>query len=348
MAKVLIVDDEAEIQVAFGRLLKRSGHECTFASSASEAREQIERDSFDLMLCDINMPDESGLELTRKVLQERDDIAVVMATAVDDTAVAEEALELGAYGFLIKPSSRSELRIAVSNALRRRELELLHRNREQELERAVKERTRELRFSREETIQRLARAAEFRDNETAEHNQRMSHYCKLIAERLGMDSERCDQIRLASVMHDVGKIGISDQVLLKPGKLTDEEFAHIKTHPEIGHRILSGSTSPLLELGATIALSHHEKVDGSGYPRRLAGDSIPIEGRIAAVADVFDALTSHRVYRPAWTVERSVELIERDRGTHFDPIVVDLFLSSIEDVLAIKERHADRSTSDES
>jgi putative two-component system response regulator len=214
-----------------------------------------------------------------------------------------------------------------------------HKNNEESL----RERTQELDFSREETIQRLAKAAEFRDNETAEHNQRMSHYCMILAERFGMSTERCEKIRLASVMHDIGKIGISDLVLLKPGRLTEEELYLIKTHAEIGYRILSGSRSPLLDLGAVIAFTHHEKYDGSGYPRQLAGEEIPVEGRIAAVADVFDALTSNRVYRKAWSVDRTLELIVREKGAHFDPLFVDLFLESMDDVLQIKKRHADGS-----
>ncbi len=343
MAWILIVDDEPQIREALGRLLKASGHECTYAENAAQARDELRKSPCELMLCDINMPGESGLELARYVLKECTDVAVVMATAVDDADVAETALELGAYGYLIKPAGRNEVRITVSNALRRRSLEIRHRDYTHELEQAILDRTSDLRVSREETIHRLASAMEFRDNETAEHNQRMSHCCKLLAKRLGMSAERCDQIRLASVMHDVGKIGVSDLVLLKPGKLTDEEFAQIKTHSEIGHRILSGSSSPMIELGATIAFTHHEKYDGSGYPRRLAGEAIPIEGRIAAVADVFDALTSNRIYRNAWSVEKTVELLIRDKGSHFDPHLVDLFLGSMDDVLDIKTRYADRS-----
>ena len=342
MARILIVDDEPRIRDALGRILEGIGHECTRAASASQARDELRTSRFELVLCDINMPGESGLDLARHVLSEHADVAVVMATAVDDADVAETALELGAYGYLIKPTGRNELRITVSNALRRRDLELGHRDHERQLETAVEERTRELRLSREDTIQRLSRAAEFRDNETAEHNQRMSHYCRLLAERLGMDAGRCEQIRLASVMHDVGKIGVSDLILLKPGKLTDDEFAQIKTHAEIGYRILSGSSSPLLELAAAIALTHHEKVDGSGYPRGLCGEAIPLEGRVAAVADVFDALTSNRVYRDAWPVERATDLLVRDRGSHFDPKIVDLFLDSMDDVLRIRRRHADQ------
>jgi len=265
MAKILIVDDEAQIRKSLGHLLAREGYECSFAASTSQALDELQKGPCDLLLCDINMPGESGLVLARKALTEHTDMAVVMVTAVDDTTVAETALEIGAYGYLIKPVGRNEVLITISNALRRRKLELLHKRSEKELEGIVSTGTVELRSSREETIQRLAKAAEFRDNETAEHNQRMSHYCKLIVERMGMTAEKCDQFRLASVMHDVGKIGISDLILLKPGKLTDEEFDHIKLHAEMGHRILSGSNSPLLELGAAMAFSHHEKYDGTGY-----------------------------------------------------------------------------------
>ena len=343
MARILIVDDEPHFRTALGHLLKGSGHDCTYAGNAEEAKDSLKKSSFDLMLCDIKMPGESGLELAREVLQEREDIAVIMSTAVDDTDVAQTALELGAYGYLIKPAGRNEIRIAVSNALRRRELELKHRDYQCQLEGTVNQRTRELQLSQEETIQRLAKAAEFRDNETAEHVQRMSHYCRLIVQRMGMTAEKCDQFRLASVMHDVGKIGISDLILLKPGELTDEEFDHIKLHAEIGHRILSGSNSPLLELGAAMAFSHHEKYDGTGYPRGLADEAIPIEGRIAAVADVFDALTSDRVYRRAWSVEKATDLLIRDKGIHFDSKIVDLFLESMDEVLEVMERHADGS-----
>ena len=347
MARILIVDDEALIRNALGRILKASGHECSFAASAADAMAELGRGPYELMLCDIHMPGESGTELARRVLKQEQDLAVVMVTAVDDVDLAEVILDMGAYGYLLKPAGRNETRIAVSNALRRRDLEIRHKAYEKHLEEAVEKRTWELRLSREETIQRLARAAEFRDIETAEHNQRMSHYCGLIANRLGMSAETCELLRLASVMHDVGKVGVSDLVLFKPGKLTDEEFLQIKSHPDIGYRILSGSTSELLELGAVVAIAHHEKWDGTGYPRRLAGESIPIEGRIAAVADVFDALTSDRVYRKAWSVDKTLELLVRDRGSHFDPQVVDLFLDSMDAVLEIRARHADTPDTDD-
>ena len=339
--RILVVDDEPQIRRALCHLLSASGYECDDVGSASEAVEALRANPYDLMLCDIHMPGRSGLDLARQVLAEHADVAVVMITAVNDPDVAESALELGAYGYLIKPVSRAETRITVSNALRRRTLELSNRKHRAQLERAVADRTRDLTLSREETIQRLAIAAEYRDDETAKHNQRMSHYCRLIAERMGMSPERCEEIRLASVMHDVGKIGVSDLILHKPGKLTDEEFTQIQTHTEIGYRILSGSSSSLIELGATVAYTHHEKIDGTGYPRGLVGAEIPIEGRIAAVADVFDALTSDRIYRAAWSPERTVDFLLSERGRHFEPEIVGIFVASMDDVLRIRQRHAD-------
>jgi putative two-component system response regulator len=194
----------------------------------------------------------------------------------------------------------------------------------------------DLRESREDTIQRLAIAAEFRDVETARHVDRMSRYCELIARKLGEDYDRCELIRTASAMHDVGKIGIPDRILLKPGKLDPDELEIMQTHAELGYRILNGSRSELLQSAAAIALSHHEWWDGSGYPYGLAGEAIPLEGRIAAIADVFDALTSNRVYRKGFTLGEAVEMMAAERGTHFDPDLLDLFLGSLDQVVAIE------------
>jgi hypothetical protein len=201
---------------------------------------------------------------------------------------------------------------------------------------AVRRAIKQLDSSREETIRRLALAAEFRDNDTARHTERVSLYSSLLAQRLGLGDERAELIRVASVMHDVGKIGVPDAILLKPGSLTPEEFEQIKLHTTFGHRILSASQVDLLELAATIALTHHERVDGTGYPRQLIGSEIPIEGRIVAVADVFDALTSRRVYRPALSVESAIETMRAGRGTQFDAHVLDTFLESLDEILAIR------------
>jgi putative two-component system response regulator len=199
----------------------------------------------------------------------------------------------------------------------------------------------ELRLSQEETIQRLSIAAEFRDNETARHIQRMSEYCGLLARLMGEDAETCEEIRVASQMHDVGKIGIPDHILLKPGALSSEERETMQKHCEIGYRILAGSKSELLMRAAYIAYTHHERVDGAGYPRGLSEEQIPVEGRIAAIADVFDALTSNRVYKKAFALGKAFETMREGRGTQFDADLLDLFLGSLDAVLEIKTRHED-------
>ena len=199
----------------------------------------------------------------------------------------------------------------------------------------------ELRLSREETIQRLAIAAEFRDKSTAFHIQRMSQYCALLARKYGLDEERIELIRTASPMHDIGKIGTPDHVLLKPGKFTDEEYEVITQHPEIGYRILSGSDAELLKVAAIIAYTHHERYDGLGYPRRLRGKDIPLEGRIASIADTFDALTSKRVYKPAFSIEEAFQVMRDHHQSHFDPELLNLFFSSAEEIRMIHDQYQD-------
>jgi putative two-component system response regulator len=303
-----------------------------------------------LVLSDVNMPGESGIELTREVLAHHPETAVVMVTGMDDPAYAEVAIELGAYGYVLKPFKPNELIINVGNALRRRTLEIENRIHRELLEQTVLARTTalretiarlessdtELRRLREETIRRLSWAAEFRNQETGEHIVRMSLYCALLARLAGLDTEQAELIRIASPMHDVGKIGIPDRILLKPGPLTGEEREVMEAHTEMGHRILAGSGVELLDLAAEMALTHHERIDGSGYPRGLAGTAIPVEGRICAIADVFDALTSDRVYRQAFQPDEARELMLQGRGTQFDADLLDLFVVSFDDVLAIR------------
>ena len=352
---ILVVDDEEPIRRMLSRLLERHGYQCKTASDAVEARRQLEGQPFALILCDVNMPGESGIDLLRRVLREYPHTAAVMVTGLDDPQLAGIALEHGAYGYIVKPFESNEVLINVANALRRRRLEIENQAHREHLEQTVLERTtalrhaivnleraeRDIRASREETIQRLALAAEFRDDETARHVQRMSQYCALLARRYGLDAERCELIRIASPMHDIGKIGTPDNILLKPGKFTPEEFEAISRHPEIGYRILSGSEAELLRLAAVIAWTHHEKYDGSGYPRKLVGDAIPLEGRIAAIADAFDALTSRRVYKPAYPVEQAMAMMRNGRGKHFDPALLDTFLATMNEVLIIKDQYAD-------
>jgi putative two-component system response regulator len=269
---------------------------------------------------------------------------------MDDRRYADSAIELGAYGYVLKPFKPNELIINVGNALRRRTLEIENRSHRERLEQTVLDRTAalrdtiarlessdsELRRLREETIRRLSWAAEFRNQETGEHIVRMSLYCTLLARLAGLETDRAELIRIASPMHDVGKIGIPDRILLKPGRLTEDERRVMEAHTEMGHRILAGSGVELLDLAAEMALTHHERIDGTGYPARAAGEEIPIEGRICAIADVFDALTSDRVYRQAFQPDEARAMMLEGRGTQFDPELLDLFFGSFEDVLAIR------------
>ncbi|NUT54540.1 MAG: response regulator [Thermoleophilia bacterium] len=358
--RILIVDDEDQIRTLLARLLGAQRYECVTAESAAAARRVLKEMDVALVLSDVNMPGESGIDFTREVLGQYPDTAVVMVTGMDDRSYADAAIELGAYGYVLKPFKPNELIINVGNALRRRQLEIENRTSRERLEQTVLDRTSalrdtiaqlessdaELRRLREETIRRLSWAAEFRNQETGEHIVRMSLYCALLARLAGLDADQAEMIRIASPMHDVGKIGIPDRILLKPGRLTEDERKEMEAHTEMGHRILAGSGVELLDLAARMALTHHERMDGTGYPHGTAGDAIPIEGRICAIADVFDALTSDRVYRPAFQPDEARSLMLEGRGTQFDGELLDLFFGSFDDVLAIR-RAAGTGTGDQ-
>lgn len=352
---ILIVDDEEPIRKLLAALLQRHGYECATAVDAREARQRLAEQEFAIALCDVNMPGESGMDLVRHILSEGSTTACIMVTGLDSPVLANAALDMGAFGYIIKPFETNEVVISISNALRRRRAELENRSHTDSLEQMVRTRTialqqalewlerseKELRLSREETIQRLAIAAEFRDRSTAKHIQRMAHYCELLARKAGLNDEQCELIRTASPMHDIGKIGTPDHVLLKPGKFTPEEFSVIAQHAEIGYRILSGSDAELLKVAAVIAWTHHERFDGTGYPRGLKGETIPLEGRIAAIADSFDALTTQRVYKPAFSLDHAIDLMRKHRGQHFDPTLLDTFFNSMDDILRIQKDYPD-------
>ena len=338
---ILIADDEPLIRDTFTRILEHSGYNCLTAKNGTEALEILQNTDISLLLSDINMPEMNGIELLSAAREQFQHLAITMISGVDDREVAINCLEHGAYGYIIKPVQMNELIINVANALHRRKLEIVNKKYNEDLERLVAERTQELQLAKEETIMTLGKAAEFRDNETALHTMRMGLYCQVLATKANMPGEQCESIRLASPLHDIGKIGISDTILLKPGKLTEEEFEQIKEHSEIGYRILSECKSAVLLLGATIAYSHHEKFDGSGYPRGLKGLDIPLEGRIAAICDVFDALTMNRVYKKAMPIEKALDIMKKGRGQHFDPELFDIFIDNLDDFVRIKEECAD-------
>jgi putative two-component system response regulator len=355
VARILVVDDEESVRRVIARQLTALGYETADAGNLDEARAALDAQGAELVLCDMTMPGGSGLELVDEIVVEHPDTAIVMVTGLDDPGLARLALDMGAYGYVIKPFRASELQIGVANALRRRALEIEARAHRDRLERTVSERTeelertiasleasrRELRVSQEETVRRLAYAAEYRDAETGRHVERMSRFCELIGRGLGFDEERCHILRAASPMHDIGKIGIPDAILMNPEPLTPLQWRVMRRHSEIGYRILQGSESDILELAATIALTHHERLDGSGYPAGLRGDEIPLEGRIAAVADVFDAVTNDRVYQRALPLDQAIDVISQGNGSLFDQDVVEVFLDSLDDVLAIRANDGD-------
>jgi putative two-component system response regulator len=344
-ARVLIVDDEPGIGEALTATLVDNGARCMVAHTASQATALLRQESFSIVLTDINLPGESGLDFVMHLVDDYPDLAPLMITRRSDPNLASIVLEMGVYGYILKPFQPSQVVIDVANALQRRKLEIENRRHQRRLELMIQSRTlelsgavcdlaqaqRDLRSSREETINRLSIASELRDDATARHIKRMSNYCRTIARLAGEPPDRCEQIRLAAVMHDVGKIGIPDGILLKPGPLTAAEWEIMRTHSEIGYRILSRSDNELLSTAALVALTHHERVDGTGYPRRLSRADIPLEGRIATIGDVFDALTTERVYSSAVPMERAVEIMRMGRGSHFDAELLDAFIAELED-----------------
>jgi len=344
---VLIVDDDSGIRLMITRILERAGYRCTEASDSSAALLFAEAQEYALVTCDVKMPGGSGLDLVRDLRERHPDIAVLMISGMDDPATAAIAGDLGAYGYVVKPFEVNEILIAAANAIRRRHLEIENRAHRKQLESLVAERTADLtvtierlsmaeqalRESQEEAIQLLAFAAEFRDPTTGAHINRMSRTCELLAINAGLSRDQAELVRIAGPMHDIGKIGVPDDVLRKPGKLTSEEMDEMRKHPIIGSEILAGSNSDLLRLGGVIALTHHEHWDGGGYPNGLEREQIPIEGRIVAIADVFDALTSVRSYKPAFEVDHAVAIMTEERGSHFDPELLDVFLTVIDEAV---------------
>lgn len=342
--QIVIVDDVETNLVLLRHFITQLGeshavHSFTDPLQAlAHCRQQVP----DLLIVDYMMPTLDGIALIERLraMPGRADTPVLMVTANDELAVRHRALEAGANDFLTKPLDKLEFRARMRNMLALRASQRRLEDRASWLAEEVLKATEEISRREHETIVRLSRAAEFRDPETGDHIQRMAHYSWMIAVRMGLPLEEQQLILQAAPMHDVGKVGIPDHILLKPGKLTDEEFAVMKQHPVIGHSILSDSSSPLLQMAAAIALSHHEKYDGSGYPLGLKADAIPIVGRIVAVADVFDALTSARPYKPAWEMERALDFMRAQRGLHFDPACVDVFLGQLDEVNSVRQRFA--------
>ncbi|SBS32145.1 Cyclic di-GMP phosphodiesterase response regulator RpfG [Marinomonas aquimarina] len=324
LPRILIVDDEpANLKVL--RQVLQDSYRLSFARSGADALALLEKEHIDLILLDIMMPDMTGFEVCEQIKARPHTarIPVIFVTALKDTIDEETGFNLGAVDYITKPIVPVIVRARVKTHLSLVQADVLKE-------------------TQVDLIQRLGRAAEYKDNETGMHVQRMSHYSYVLALAAGIDEEAANELLLAAQMHDLGKIAIPDNILLKPGRLDEGEFQQMKAHAQIGADILSNPQSQLVALAHSIAITHHEKWDGSGYPKGLKGEEIPLEGRIAAVADVFDALTSERPYKAAWSVEEAVHLLEEEAGKHFDPELVRLFKQELPKIIDFKNQFAEQ------
>ena len=338
MSRVLIVDDQLISRMILEQLIRSLGDDAEPVSFSDpiKALEWAKHNRHDLVLTDLKMPNMNGVEFTQWLRKTPScvDVPVVIVTCVDDPTSRYRALEAGATDFLTKPIDHHECRARCRNLLKLRQQQSIIRDRARWLEKEITDKTRELKLREKETLLRLAKAGEYRDSDTNGHVLRMAYTARLIAETLGKDAEYCDIIEQSAPMHDIGKIGVPDRILLKPGKLDAQERAAMMQHTRIGYDILRDSPSQYLQFGATIAWCHHEKFNGEGYPRGLKGDAIPLEARIVAIADVFDALLSERPYKQAWSLERTLELISSQSGRHFDPDCVEALLRNLDRILS--------------
>lgn len=297
----------------------------------------------DLMILDLMMPIMDGFEVLKSLKNTRDSsyFPIIVLSALTDKQSIIKALSLGADDYITKPFFVEELKARVRNMLKIKERDEFLSATLDVMESNLFEKLKMLEQSQLEVIIRLGRAAEFRDDETGKHIERIAEYVSIICEKMGMTKDHVAMLRYASPMHDVGKIGIPDSILLKPARLSDDEFNIIKLHTVIGGKILGGTTLPILELATEIALSHHERWDGNGYPLKIKGENIPQSGRIVSIVDVFDALTSHRVYKEAWSIERALDFIKEQREKMFDPGIVDIFFDFVEPIISIKKSMPD-------
>lgn len=365
-AGIMIIDDESYNVLVVRKFLQHAGYENFVTTTESpQAVDLMKRDLPDIVLLDIMMPEVSGIDILRvmKITPELSTIPVIILTASPDPAVKTQALELGATDFLAKPVDPSELVLRVKNVLAAKTHFDMLAKYSVDLERQVEERTRALEASRRHIIFCLARASEFRDNDTGHHVIRVGKYAGAIARELGYSSSQVEALEQAAQLHDVGKIGIPDAILHKPGKLDpdeydfikkhagygkqiiecmpDSEWQNLKHHTKLGGQLLDVKTEPIMRMASRIALTHHEWWNGEGYPLGLSGEDIPIEGRITAVADVYDALSSARPYKKPFPREKCFEMLEEKRGIQFDSRVLDAFFARADDIIDIQIRYAD-------
>ena len=371
--RILFVDDSTSVLQSIASMLrdKQPLWDMTFTNDPQEAWKSLLETSFDAVVSDVNMPLLSGLELLDRMknADRTRDIPVVMLAGLGDRDLKRQALERGAADFLSKPVESEDLVARIQNVLNLKDYEDQLKDRSQGIERKVRERTAELNHSRMELIWRLGKIAEHRDSETGDHIIRVGCMSRAVATKLGMDREFIETLFVASPLHDIGKVGISDAILLKQGPLSETEWQMMMQHCRFGEQILRDASqaeryilqdtgklalsrpsrvkNPLLEMAATIALTHHEKWDGSGYPQGMAGEMIPIESRITAMADVFDALTSRRPYKPAFEVEKALAIVRESVGSHFDPRVHRAFEEALPQLLEIRAQYGDHSSTPE-
>jgi two-component system response regulator RpfG len=340
MTTILIIDDQLTSRQILQHLVSSIDSEITVKAFADplEAYHWCRANHCNLILTDYKMPQMNGIEFIKKFRKNASskEAPVIMVTSIEDRNIRYEALEAGATDFLMKPVDHYECRARCKNLMTQYQQYKIISDRSRWLERRVAEATSEIRLRERETLIRLARAGEYRDEETGNHVIRMAKYSRIIAEELGFSHDESEVIEMAAPMHDIGKIGIRDDILLKPGKLSGDEFEIMKTHTLIGHDILKDSPSKYLQMGGIIALSHHEKFDGSGYPYGKKGTEIPIEARIVTVADVYDALVSERPYKNAWSMQTALEYMENLSGKHFDPDCLNAFRKNIDVVSKIQ------------
>ncbi len=343
-SRILVVDDEPVNTALLVQILEDAGY--TRIHSTTDPREVVplhRENQYDLILLDIRMPHMSGLQVMETLTryQQDDYLPVIVLTAQIDDDTRLQALSGGARDFLPKPFKHWEVLMRIHNMLEARLFFKQQQIRADELEQRVQERTRELRETQLEIIRRLGRAAEYRDNETGAHVLRMSKSCQLLALAAGLDVKHAELILFATPMHDIGKIGIPDAILLKQGPLDGDERKIMNTHVELGAKIIGEHHSVLLKMAHSIAFCHHEKWDGSGYPRGLKGEDIPIESRITTICDVFDALTSERPYKKAWPLEQAVTYLQDQAGKHFDPHLIEHFLKILPEVQKLRQELPD-------
>ncbi len=348
--KILVADDDERTRVALADILLTQEYDVVHARDGEESVRKAQAESPDVILLDIRMPRMDGFEVIRLLKADRFTklIPIVVVTGEDDVELRVRALKLGADDFLTKPPHAAELTARVRSLVKVKAYNDYMRHYQATLEAEVRERTRELNEAHErlksaslDTIHRLSRAAEYKDEDTAFHLHRISNYAVAIARRIGLDGATTDSLLYSIPMHDIGKIGVPDRILLKPGKLDPDEWMIMKRHTEFGAQILKDSESDFIEMGGVIAFTHHERWDGSGYPRALREEEIPVEGRVAALADVFDALTTKRPYKEPFPNEKALRIMREGRGSHFDPDMVDAFFDIEDEILEIKQRFRD-------